>query len=260
MQCSCRLLQIGASEKPVEARHVRTLGSAPAETAALAITAGRSARLRPLRRSSAGGPAHTPKNSGKLALFPPSPSPATHHRGSILAFLPTCVTHSLTCCAGFFSRRHPPCRALHASHSATRTCRRCVGVHAVGPHFSSAASHSVVRAGGALRRAHALTSFFARRPTPTSTRRAGPLGGCVYEPRRLAATFRRARHAAGRSLGAFGGARMWVAAWGVRALHDSLWFIVALLFPSAPLFHCRTACRPAATPRPHSCALPTARA
>ena len=111
-----------------------------------------------------------PRRARSLA-HPPRSFNALRHSG-----FPTCDT-SQTCYAGSFSRRHPPCRALHASHSATRrTRRRCVEGPAAAlsgrSHPSIFRSLTVVRAGGALRRARALTSFFARRPThlPTSCR------------------------------------------------------------------------------------------
>ena len=135
------------------------------------------------------------------------------------AFLPvfssffTCDT-SQTCYAGSFSRRHPPCRALHASHSATRTRRRCVCPAAALSgrlHPSSFRSLTVVRVGCALRRARALTSSFARRPHPlphfvqalsaaASTSRFGlqpPSAAVVPLPAGLSVRLRRRAHAVG---------------------------------------------------------------
>ena len=91
-------------------------------------------------------------------------------------------------------------------------------------------------------------------PPPTSLLRAGPLGGCVHEPLRLAATFRCALHAVCRPLGAFAARARCGRCGGVllpTCTSDLISLSYAASFPLAPSL----VCRPASTLRPPSCTL-----
>ena len=108
------------------------------------------------------------------------PRTRQRQRAAASGFLP--VTHSkhatpARSAGGIRRRGHPLGTRPHARGDGA-----CVGTPAALSgrwHPSSPRSLTVARAGGALRRARALTSFIHRRClATTSPLRAGPLGGC----------------------------------------------------------------------------------